>query len=304
MRDFRRFTLLEELLSDSDLSKEVRKDFMLAQKVFIDNVADWYWSHEQDNMDPARLPTNMPPFKSTWFEWSRPPKNRIWTGKGNAGMELFIPARTGCLLKRFEPQDDKIKVAYAIFFEPGYMKQFVVGSQVAPRGLLGTADLDLASGILAGEYRIIAPILLGPYAQFGPEEGRRLAEQHWSHLSSHSLNVVFTACAFMHCKNVLAPSEPLPETRARTKTFTPKYRGLQFAHLVIEPLRRQAATEARENDVSIVRALHICRGHFADYRDGNGLFGRLHGVYWIEAHVRGEQAVGEVRKTYEVKPSP
>jgi hypothetical protein len=28
------------------------------------------------------------------------------------------------------------------------------------------------------------------------------------------------------------------------------------------------------------RALHIMRGHFKDYREGRGLFGKVHGMWW------------------------
>lgn len=47
-------------------------------------------------------------------------------------------------------------------------------------------------------------------------------------------------------------------------------------------------------------AMHTCRGHFADYRKGKGLFGKLKGLYWINSHVRGSEEHGVVEKDYAV----
>lgn len=47
--------------------------------------------------------------------------------------------------------------------------------------------------------------------------------------------------------------------------------------------------------------LHLVRGHFADYRDGKGLFGKYKDVFWIPDHVRGNAENGIVIKDYEVE---
>jgi hypothetical protein len=48
------------------------------------------------------------------------------------------------------------------------------------------------------------------------------------------------------------------------------------------------------------RRLHIVRGHFADYSEGGGLFGKLDGRYYIAPHVRGDASRGTVTKDYRV----
>ena len=47
--------------------------------------------------------------------------------------------------------------------------------------------------------------------------------------------------------------------------------------------------------------LHICRGHFKDFREGPGL-GKfhVHGVWWWHPQVRGSAERGAVKKDYEV----
>ena len=48
----------------------------------------------------------------------------------------------------------------------------------------------------------------------------------------------------------------------------------------------------------MTRAMHICREHFKDYRQGKGLFGRYHQLVWQPAIVRGEPPTP---REYEVK---
>lgn len=49
------------------------------------------------------------------------------------------------------------------------------------------------------------------------------------------------------------------------------------------------------------KRMHIVRGHFADYTEGGGLFGKLHGRYYIAPHVRGSAAIGTITKDYRVR---
>ena len=43
--------------------------------------------------------------------------------------------------------------------------------------------------------------------------------------------------------------------------------------------------------------MHICRGHFRDYREGKGLFGKYHKLVWTPATVRGtKKREGDVQE--------
>jgi hypothetical protein len=57
--------------------------------------------------------------------------------------------------------------------------------------------------------------------------------------------------------------------------------------LVIEPLKQILRGEGRSGTLGLAKAMHICRGHFRDYREGRGLFGKYHGEFWQPAHVKG-----------------
>jgi hypothetical protein len=110
------------------------------------------------------------------------------------------------------------------------------------------------------------------------------------------------AISLLHCKNVsleLVPTSARIQ-RKRDRRYTP---GIRYKRLVVEPMReamRRERTGAEPGD-TVKHALHICRGHFKDYRE-KGLFGRYKGIYWWEQHVRGDAQYGEIRKDYVVKP--
>lgn len=105
---------------------------------------------------------------------------------------------------------------------------------------------------------------------------------------------------FSHCRNVkvreVSPSRH--ERRLAQRTRTPVW-----THYVLEinPMKELLKQEGYSETRGIKYALHICRGHFANYTEGKGLFGKYHGQYWIPQHVRGSAEQGIVEKDYEVK---
>lgn len=76
---------------------------------------------------------------------------------------------------------------------------------------------------------------------------------------------------------------------------------LTYHVLDITPMRQVLRIEGGEAQNGTKRALHICRGHFANYSQGRGLFGKYHGMYWIDQHVRGSASRGFALKDYRVK---
>ena len=116
---------------------------------------------------------------------------------------------------------------------------------------------------------------------------------------------LFYSISLLHCKNVTLediPQPPFKVQQARAKRGRPQ---IWYKTLVVTPLRKLLAydteVDADNHGNPIKRALHICRGHFKDYRE-SGLFGKYHDIYWWEMHVRGSKAMGEIRKDYKVEP--
>jgi hypothetical protein len=111
---------------------------------------------------------------------------------------------------------------------------------------------------------------------------------------------VQTALVFLNCKNVVAENAAFPESKKRKTTIHDSdvvYKKL----VVLLPGNRRAGGNAKGDAQDSVR-LHICRGHFMDHRK-NGLFGKDHlrGIYWVPMHAKGNKAVGEVVKRYELR---
>lgn len=107
--------------------------------------------------------------------------------------------------------------------------------------------------------------------------------------------------SFLHCKNVTqVVTDPIPKlNRARVKEGKPPF--VRFHTLEIEPMKKVLRHQGREHEQDLAKALHICRGHFADYRNGAGLFGKHKGVYWWDSQVKGSKSKGVVVKEYDVQ---
>ena len=114
---------------------------------------------------------------------------------------------------------------------------------------------------------------------------------------------VEVALTFLSCKNVVAETQPFPESNKRKHTIHEAdvvYKKL----VVLLPGQRQSGSSNKSDPQNNVR-LHVCRGHFADHRE-RGLFGKDHlrGIYWVPMHAKGNKEVGEVVKRYDLRPRP
>lgn len=114
---------------------------------------------------------------------------------------------------------------------------------------------------------------------------------------------VWFCMGLLNCKNVETVS--IPNSRFEEHHWRKKKkRGLVIyktlnIHL---PGNKKKAVNSEDRESDEKRSFHICRGHWADYRE-KGLFGKeeLKGIYWIPQHTRGSLSEGEVRKAYNLK---
>lgn len=110
---------------------------------------------------------------------------------------------------------------------------------------------------------------------------------------------------FMHCKNVeIKENDPNKELPSRVRKHLEK-KGKppldKYYTLEIEPMKKILKTEGNIGHNGLKMALHICRGHFKDFSNGKGLFGKHKGLYWWDSQVRGSKEHGNVIKDYEIK---
>jgi hypothetical protein len=120
-------------------------------------------------------------------------------------------------------------------------------------------------------------------------------------LGMQFLDPFWLATSLLHCKNVTAKREPVASKLAKAATSRGRPR-FTYSVLDIKPMTQVLETEGGVGrGVGLKQALHICRGHFKDYRDGQGLFGKHKGLYWWEQNLRGSIEQGVHDKDYRVK---
>jgi hypothetical protein len=109
------------------------------------------------------------------------------------------------------------------------------------------------------------------------------------------------ATSLLHCRNVRS-TDVTPNKKASAQQRRIKgYPLVTYKVLDIQPMKEVLVREGQSESLGLRRALHSCRGHFANYAEGRGLFGKYHGQYWIPEHVRGTASEGRVVKDYAVK---
>ncbi len=111
--------------------------------------------------------------------------------------------------------------------------------------------------------------------------------------------------SFMHCKNVALQDVKPPlktiHNKAQKRRGEKPYQPLPYKVLQIQPMKADIKQTQQQHGVGTAKALHIARGHFRDYQEGRGLFGKYHGRYWVPMHVRGGSEHGVVAKDYSIK---
>jgi len=123
----------------------------------------------------------------------------------------------------------------------------------------------------------------------------------YDHLGTVMIHIPFYyALSLLHCKNVEIVDEEIPE-KVKAKRDKKKEPQVIYKTLKIDPMVQKIVHTGTHNEDTVKKRLHICRGHFADYREGGGLFGKQHGLFWVPMHVRGDRKIGVVIKDYEIQ---
>ena len=109
------------------------------------------------------------------------------------------------------------------------------------------------------------------------------------------LDPLLLALQFMNCRGVeLVDATPKQKKRKARN----RWRGITWKRLVIHPAIEKIRQESGHSGLRL--GLHVCRGHFKDYRE-SGLFGQHKGVYWWHEQARGAARYGITLKDYEIK---
>jgi hypothetical protein len=288
------------------------------EPVNITNAANWYYENPQDGWDLRDdFPAVVPPFPIMWMEYRLPKYKNV---KG--------------VFKKLPPEIETLGCLSAVAtINEGCEQQAIIddfiGEQLGIKESLNystdiqKARLDgnrnaLAAGrqakwavfwrfFIATHQRVSQPLMRAAYVE---ANGQMITENidlltirpftpDMTEYLAPYMDPFHFANSLMHAKNVSLEADPLPAavTKRRAKEGKP---AITFKVLQINPIRRQAAKEHSAGETGAKRAMHIVRGHFKDYRESAGLFGKLKGLYWWDMHVAGDKANGQVIKDYTI----
>jgi hypothetical protein len=246
--------------------------------LLIDNVAEYYFSGtDQEHWDlKDHFPNLAPPYPIFWTEHKLPKTihSREFGTTSMTTSGVGPKARTGILWMAstdFRGEGIPANVKWAMLAE------VFIDYDARSREIEGPAGTWI---ILIDEHGVIVecPLLQGYTRPEWNEIIRGFVS--WLHPA-------LLAVSFLHCRNVKLidnePDKPLAKKyHARTGVWPAKYHTLE-----IEPLKQILRRDGRSDAVGVAKAMHVCRGHFKDYREGRGLFGKYHQLVWQPALVRG-----------------
>jgi hypothetical protein len=264
--------------------------FSSAMPISIDNVTEYlYAGTPQEVWNPEDFPCAIPPFRKTLFVTRRP--SAITTANPGGMTTNGLPPTWLVLVEHHD--GDSIRESFS----------FVAGERfnqytAIVRNPAGDLTAPVSSFVAVGEDGLISSgdrawrhvYNFGPRVPKGKERELVIG---WSTLYLSSL----LAISFMNCKNTVRVERS--QRPPRIKGHNSRAPAVKFYTLEIEPMKRVLESEGDVEHNGISNALHICRGHFKDYRE-RGLFGRQRGLYWWNAQVRGSAERGIVVKDYSV----
>ena len=290
----------------------IREDLRRATVLLIDNVAEYYFSHHttsRDKMDgPDQFPHLAPPFPCAFYEYTlKPSMYDVMYTDASHGNPRRID-QVGVLILSVDARQARNEFpAWNGALEErgtGSAKwvQFVTvfARQSSDRDVRGPCSLLYLAvgedGQSTSHLRTRVPGIEDKFYEALPEELRQLFES----LGGLALPA-FLAMSFLHCRNVSTEQHAAPPKLS--KAFNRRHGRplVQFKTLAIEPMKEVLRKQGRVEQNGLPKALHLCRGHFKDYRNSAGLFGKHKGLFWWDMHARGDLEHGAVVKDYAVK---
>jgi hypothetical protein len=299
--------LADRILASTDPGlAEIRKGLRDAPIIAADSVCEYFYTGTDQELweIDKDFPNLAPPWGMFWIE-ARHPSAIVSAVHGRTEWSAQRPSSWGAMFLAFDLRDPATPRPFAppegarwLLMASPYW-EFKAEGAIVPLMKCAFAVKDDGTSFSYDEW---GPPVFTTDATLQRRYARALKDgggQAYVESTMSSVDPLLLAISFMHCKNVhlrdVVPPEKLNKRRVE-RNGTPFVR---YHELEIEPMRRVLATEGRSGEVGTKAALHICRGHFRDYRM-NGLFGKHKGLFWFDQHVRGSTESGIVAKDYRI----
>lgn len=260
--------------------------------VLIDNVSDYYYTGtDQEHWDLREHFPNLAPVYPQWWCEHKLPKTIHSKEEGDTDVGSLVRGRVGFLMTAVEPKDARVEDlpegARWIYWIEIFIDYSMQG--VTAFGSHGAIMLAIDQ-----EGKVIDRPWIQGLNRAGQHEDQMRSLVSW-------INPAFLAISFLHCRNVVLEENRPDDKLARKHRDKFGVQPTQFKTLVIEPLKAILRTEGRSGEHGVAKAMHICRGHFRDYRDGRGLFGKYKVQVWMPSIVRGTKGKKEDAPPREVE---
>jgi hypothetical protein len=303
---------IDRLLNDLfklPLAGEARQDLINTQHFLVDNVADYlYHQTFQEYFDWPDFPNIAPCYNFMSFEFSNP-QYTFSTEKGFQKYPEFVKGEV-VLIKSWK-LDPPVKMTHR---EERPIKWICKGAhfyefKFSPKWLL-TDDSHFGKPLVEITWAVdesgmgawLTP--KGNLYAIDPIAIEALKDNTFKDdlISLGPFYVPFLALSFLHCKNVIMNTIEPPSALNLSRLKEQKLPLLKYHILDIKPMKTIIAKEGNIEKNGLRKALHFCRGHFKDFSQGDGLFGKYKGLYWWESQVRGNIDRGVVEKDYRIFP--
>jgi hypothetical protein len=257
--------------------------------LLIDNVAEYfysgtdqeYWSLDED------FPNIAPPFPQFWVEFKLVRMIHSETGDVDVSRVLPQGGRVGQLFTAIDPA----RARWEGELPEGTRWIYWCDMWVDYRRPGGGADGPYGATFVCvdAEGRAVGNPWMQSFAPASGNEDIMKSLMAW-------YNPALLAISFLHCKNVTMVDHVVDAKLAKRCYERQGYKPTGYKTLVIEPLKAILRQEGRAHEHGLAKAMHICRGHFRDYREGRGLFGKYHQLVWTPSVVRGTKGSAAPRE--------
>lgn len=284
---------------DTFRSQEIHfQDTLRRSPIFyIQGVYEYFRGYSEDRtLRLTDLPCVAPPYPSFFTEFRIERQHQALMGYKRAGV----------LYEAFElPEYDKLA-------HPKLPMDNLSGAKWILRGtsVIETTSINEVVMVTREEMPVredgtmlpegdIGKILLG-YREGNPGISAENMPEVINDITASIVFPTLLAITFTHVKGArVREEEPLVglSRRHEKKTGHPL---VKYHTIDINPMREILLQEGRVETEGLKRALHLVRGHFADYRE-RGLFGRTRGIFWFSDHIKGTEEAGIVVKDYTVQ---
>jgi hypothetical protein len=258
-----------------------------SHKIFCDNVTRYLY--EESDQEVWEWSTDFPcistPFDSLWMESSAPrfslSGKKVLETPTRYQMGAFCvthqKAETGLVPT---PSEARWVQEWLVFSDTDGLPR-LIGGRIVFVGELGEAvSVDTW------------PMLVPAYVRDS------IGDDGATEVIDGLLRPFMLSLCFVNCRNTELVKKRLISQNGQiaSRKSPPIYK---YYVLQIDPIKRILEVEGASKTKGLRKALHICRGHFKDYRE-KGLFGQHHDIYWWGSHVRGSLDSGRIEKDYAV----